>query len=71
MNKEGWIKYTGYYRKIFYDVKCKSGTVYERCWPNASTFHWHKGKIITGEVVEFIRPSDKAERAIHYEEQSD
>ena len=57
MERPKWIKYTGEYEKIFYDIELLWGEIIYNCYPNANTFHTSKGQVIEGKDVKNIKPS--------------
>ena len=57
MKKLKWIKYTGEYEKIFYDIELMWGEIIRNCYPNADTFHTSSGQVIEGKDVQNIKPS--------------
>lgn len=56
--KSEWIKYTGEYEKVFYDIELFQGEITYNCYPNADTFHTPDGQIIKGKYVRNIKLSN-------------
>jgi hypothetical protein len=56
MYDRAWHPFRNKYTKIEYDIKCKDGTIYEECWPNAGHFHHlEDGTLIKCDDVAEIR----------------
>lgn len=55
-----WELFTGEYEKTEYDIRLFNGVIFERCWPNAGTFHTQSGQTIPGGDVKEFRVSKKS-----------
>lgn len=55
---DGYIKYLGEYKKVFYDIITINGSKYEYCWPNAGFFHPSIGEPVASNRVFAIKEAE-------------
>lgn len=55
---DGFTRYTGEYRKVFYTIITFHNVMYTACWPNAGHWYIEDGRILRDDDVFAIKEEE-------------